>query len=309
MTVIVFPGQGSQFIEMSKDFYTNYSKAKEIFTLIEDVTKIKIKEIIFQDSSKLLDQTQYTQLAIFCASMSIYNVLIQEIDINKLNISYMLGHSLGEYSALTAAGFLTIEDCALLLKNRGKLMQNAYLPNQSGMAAIIGINCNTVENLIKNNNLNVEIANDNSPMQIVISGKKEDIVSSERFFKLGGAKRYILLNVSAAFHSKLMCKAQIKMNDFINNVNFKQSSISIISNYSASNSNDISTLVDNLSNQMSNRVRWVESIKLLEKLEETKIIEIGPGKVLTGLIRRISDNFHINNIEFISDIKIIQNEL
>ena len=309
MTVIVFPGQGSQFIEMAKDFYINYNKAKEIFTLIEDVTKIKIKEIIFQDSLKLLNITQYTQLAIFCASMSIYHVLKQEIDINKLNISYMLGHSLGEYSALTAAEFLTIEDCALLLKTRGELMQNAYLPNQSGMAAVIGMNCHTVENLIKKNNLNIEIANDNSPTQIVISGKKEDIVNSEELFKLGGAKRFIPLNVSAAFHSKLMHKAQIKMNDFIDNVNFKQSSISIISNYNASISNDISTLVNNLSNQMSNRVRWVESIKLLEKLEETQIIEIGPGRVLTGLIRRISDNFNIKNIEFISDIKNIENEL
>ena len=144
MTAIVFPGQGSQFVKMSKDFYDNFDTAREVFALISDTTKIDIKDIIFNNPSDLLNQTQYTQLSIFCASISIFKVLSQEIDIQKLNISCMMGHSLGEYTAITAAEILSIKDCSLLLKTRGELMQNAYEPNQSGMAAIIGIDCLTL---------------------------------------------------------------------------------------------------------------------------------------------------------------------
>ena len=305
MTSIVFPGQGSQFINMSKDFYENHKIAKETFELIEDITKINLKEIIFENPSNLINQTQYTQLSIFCSSISIFNVLEREIGIINLNITSMLGHSLGEYSALTAAGFLSIEDCSILLKVRGELMQNAYKANESGMAAIIGISCETAENIIKKNNLNIQVANDNSPLQIVISGKNEDLVKSEIFFKNLGAKKFIKLNVSAAFHSNLMEEAESKMDGYIKKINFKNSSTPIISNYNPAITNNIDILVKNLSNQMSNKVRWVESIKCLEEINETEIIEIGPGKVLSGLIKRISGSFSIKNIEYISDIKKI----
>ena len=308
MTAIIFPGQGSQFIEMSKDFYDNFETVREVFELIADTTKIDIKDIIFHNPSDLLNQTQFTQLSIFCASISIFKVLTQEIDIQKLNISCMMGHSLGEYTALTAAEILSIEDCSLLLKTRGELMQNAYKLNESGMAAIIGINCEKAENIIKNNNLKVEIANDNSPIQIVISGVKTDLLYSEKIFKDNGAKKFVLLKVSSAFHSLLMNEAERKMKKFIIDTNFNNSSISIISNYSGKISKNNETIIENLSNQMSNRVRWVESIKSLDSIIETNIIEIGPGKVLTGLIKRINSNFDIINIENISDLEKINNE-
>ena len=308
MTAIVFPGQGSQFVEMSKDFYDNFETVRDVFELIADTTKIDIKDIIFHNPSDLLNQTQYTQLSIFCASISIFKVLIQEINIQKLNISCMMGHSLGEYTALTAADILSIEDCSLLLKTRGELMQNAYESNQSGMAAIIGINCEKAENIIKKNNLKVEIANDNSPIQIVISGVKTDLLYSEKIFKDNGAKKFVLLKVSSAFHSLLMIEAEKKMKKFITNTNFNNSPISIISNYSGKISKNNKTIIDNLSKQMSNRVRWVESIKSLDSIIETNIIEIGPGKVLTGLIKRINSNFDIINMENISDIEKINNE-
>jgi len=307
MTSIVFPGQGSQFVNMSKDFYDNFSKAKETFELIEEITKIDIKKIIFENSSNLINQTQFTQIAVFCASISIYNVLKDVVDLQKLNISHMLGHSLGEYTALTASGILSIEDCATLLKKRGQLMQDAYLPNQSGMAAIIGMDCSSIEGIIDNMKLNVEIANDNSPNQIVISGTSVEIAKSENFFKKAGAKRFIPLNVSAAFHSKLMINAENKMNNFINQTSFKNSSIYIVSNYTGEISNNNSIISQNLSKQMSNRVRWVESVLSLEKNKDINIIEIGPGRILTGLIKRISNNFNIKNIEFISDIESLEN--
>ena len=309
MTVIVFPGQGSQFLEMSKDFYDNFDVARNVFNLISNTTNIDIKDIIFKNPSNLLNQTQYTQLAIFCASISIFKVIEQEINLQKININHMLGHSLGEYTALTASGMLSIENCSLLLKARGELMQNAYEPNKSGMAAIIGINSDLAEKLIKKHNLLVEIANDNSPQQIVISGIKSDLLDSEFFFKEGGAKKFIPLNVSAAFHSLLMKEAEFKMNEFILNTEFKESQISIISNYSGKISNNRKIILKNLMKQMSNRVRWVESINSLKVAKETNIIEIGPGKVLSGLIRRIDVIFDIKNIDKISDIEKIKNEL
>ena len=191
MTALVFPGQGSQYINMSHDFHDNFSVVKETFELIEDTTKIKIREIIFKNPSNLLNQTQFTQLAIFASSISIFKVLTSEIDIGSLKISCMLGHSLGEYSALTASGIISTEDCSSLLKIRGELMQNAYEPKKSGMAAIIGIDCKKVQEIINNYNLKIEIANDNSPKQIVISGIMESVIESEKYFKENGAKNLL----------------------------------------------------------------------------------------------------------------------
>ena len=307
MTVIVFPGQGSQFVEMGKDFYDSFQEVKDTFNLISDVSKIDIKDIIFNNPSDLLHQTQFTQISIFAVSISLFQVLKKHSDILDLKINFMLGHSLGEYSALCAANFFTIKDCAYLLKNRGELMQNAYEPNSSTMAAIIGINCVKAEQIIKENNLEIEIANDNSPIQIVISGKKEEILNSESVFNRYGAIKFILLNVSAAFHSNLMLNAQKEMNKFIDHISFNESNINIISNISAKNSNDVATIKKNLSNQMSNKVRWVESINLLENLKEKNIIEIGPGKILSGLIKRINKKFNIMNFNKISDIETIKN--
>ena len=307
MTVIVFPGQGSQFVEMGKDFYDSFQEVKDTFNIISEVSKIDIKDIIYNNPSDLLHQTQFTQISIFAVSISLFQVLKKHLDISNLKINFMLGHSLGEYSALCAANFFTIKDCAYLLKNRGELMQNAYEPNKSTMAAIIGIDCIKAEKIIKENNLEIEIANDNSPIQIVISGKKEKILNSESLFKDYGAIKFILLNVSAAFHSNLMLNDQKEMIKFIDDISFNKSDINIISNFSAQNSNDINIIKKNLSNQMSNKVRWVESINLLENLKEKNIIEIGPGKILSGLIKRINKKFNIMNFNKISDIETIKN--
>jgi len=302
MTIIVFPGQGSQYVNMCKDFYENFSEVRETFDVVTESSKVDIKNIIFNNPDDLLNQTQYTQLSIFCCSIAIFNVFFRNMDLNTSNFSCMLGHSLGEYTALTAAGYLSVQECSILLKTRGELMQNAYEPNKSGMVAIIGLNCNSVQNIIDENSLDLDVANDNSAMQIVISGKINNLEKAEKIFILNGAKKFVFLKVSAAFHSKLMSAAEKKMKNHIFSANFNKSTIPIISNFNAELSNDIEVLSTNLSMQMSNKVKWVDSIKFLEQKNDTNIIEIGPGRVLSGLIKRISKNFNIENIEKLSDI-------
>tara|TARA_Y100001970_G_C14111555_1_gene791161 strand:- start:332 stop:1261 length:930 start_codon:yes stop_codon:yes gene_type:complete len=309
MTAIAFPGQGSQFVGMSRDFYDNFSEVREIYELIQDVTKINIRQIIFDNPSDFLNQTQYTQISIFCASISMYKILSSLPNFNKLDINFMLGHSLGEYTALCAAKILTIKETALLLKKRGELMQNSFESNKSGMAALIGFDSNKIENIIQKNNLKLQIANDNSPQQIVISGINEDIAKSENLFKKEGLKRFVYLKVSAAFHSNLMLPAQNKMEDFINNSFFETSTISIISNSTGEICKNVDEIKNNLLNQMSSKVKWVDSVKSLNKVGEKDIIEIGPGNVLSGLIKRISTDFNIKNFNNISDIESFNNEI
>ena len=303
MTSIIFPGQGSQFLGMTKDFFDNFKIAQDTITEIEDATSISIKKIIFGNDDNLLNITNFTQISIFAGSMSIYQTLEKNFGFSNLNINNMLGHSLGEYSALAAAKSLTISQASSLLKIRGELMNSAIAPNTTKMAALIGLNCDDITRIIKNNNVNVEIANDNSPLQIVISGSNHDIENSEKIFLSNGIKKFVKLNVSAAFHSKFMIEAQKKLSFEIDKINFVDPSCAIVSNFDASINKSINKIIENLKLQMSNRVRWTESIKNIEEKGESQIIEIGPGKVLSGLIKRISNKFDIISINNIQDLE------
>ncbi len=303
MTSIIFPGQGSQFLGMTKDFFDNFKIAQDTITEIEDATSISIKKIIFGNADNLLNITNFTQISIFAASMSIYQTLEKNFGFSNLNINNMLGHSLGEYSALAAAKSLKISQASSLLKIRGELMNSAIEPNTTNMAALIGLNCEDIFSIIKNNNVNVEIANDNSPLQIVISGSNHDIENSEQIFLSNGVKKFVKLNVSAAFHSKFMIEAQKKLSFEIDKINFVDPSSAIVSNFDASINKSINKIIENLKLQMSNRVRWTESIKNIEEKGENQIIEIGPGKVLSGLIKRITNKFDIISINTIQDLE------
>ena len=303
MTSIIFPGQGSQFLGMTKDFFDNFKIAQDTITEIEDATSINIKKIIFGNDDNLLNITNFTQISVFAGSMSIYQTLEKNFGFSNLNINNMLGHSLGEYSALAAAKSLTISQASSLLKIRGELMNSAIEPNTTNMAALIGLNCEEITRIIKNNNVNVEIANDNSPLQIVISGSNHDIENSEQIFLSNGIKKFVKLNVSAAFHSKFMIEAQKKLSFEIDKINFVDPFCAIVSNFDASINKSINKIIENLKLQMSNRVRWTESIKNIEEKGESQIIEIGPGKVLSGLIKRISNKFDIISINNIQDLE------
>jgi [acyl-carrier-protein] S-malonyltransferase len=303
MTSIIFPGQGSQFLGMTKDFFDNFKIAQDTIAEIEDATNMSIKKIIFGNDDNLLNITNFTQVSIFAGSMSIYRTLEKNFGFANLKINNMLGHSLGEYSALAASKSLKVSEASSLLKIRGELMNSAIEPNTTTMAALIGLNCEDVEQIIINNNVNVEIANDNSPFQTVISGSNNDIDNSEKIFLFNGIKKFIKLNVSAAFHSKFMIEAQNKLNFEIDKINFVDPICSIVSNYDASINTSSNNIVKKLKLQMSNRVRWTESILKIDEKGENQIIEIGPGKVLSGLINRITKKFDIISINNIQDLE------
>ena len=303
MTSIVFPGQGSQYTSMAIDFNENFKIAKEVFEEVESSTNTNIRKIITENPNNKLNQTNFTQISIFAASIAIYKTLINEVGLDNINPEIVLGHSLGEYSALTSIDVLSISDAAKLIKIRGDLMNSAIEPNISGMAAIIGKNSDFIEGIIEKHNLSLEIANDNSPKQIVVSGLIKDIKEAEKIFISEGVKRYIKLNVSAAFHSKFMLESQKKLNFEIDKVVFLSSKSKIISIYNALINKDINDIVNSLKKQMANRVMWTDSIKQLETTNVFKVIEIGPGNVLSGLISRISNKFDIKTINKIEDLK------
>jgi len=302
MTSIVFPGQGSQTVGMAKDFYDNFKIAKLIFEEIEDYTKIDLKKIIFENQDDKLNLTQFTQISIFTASYTMFKVYCDETNTDNADINVMLGHSLGEYTALACCNRISLKDCSLILKKRGQLMNQAVPPNETGMAALIGKDSDSIQHIINDNSLNLEIANDNSNIQIVISGNIDEIKKSEKIFLNNGVKKFVILNVSAAFHSKYMLKAQEELSNDIENLIFKDNNIKIISNYDANVHSENRIIKINLQNQMANKVNWTQSIKKLEDIGENKIIEIGPNKILSGLIKRISNNFDIKSVNNIADL-------
>ena len=304
MTTLVFPGQGSQFLGMSKDFYDNFDVAKNTLDEIQDYVKMDLKNIIFENRDNLLNFTNYTQISIFTASVIIFRTLIKETKLDFSKIEFMLGHSLGEYTALACSNKLSLEECSLVLKKRGQLMHDATSSHKTGMAALIGKDADYVDNIIKKNNIDLQIANDNSPIQVVISGKIDLIKNYRNLFLQNDIKKYVILNVSAAFHSQFMEEAQKILGDEIESLNFSTNHIKIISNYNSSISNDTSTIKKALKNQMANKVQWTQSIRQLENNGQKKIIEVGPGKVLSGLIKRISSNFDIKSINEISDLDL-----
>ncbi len=303
MTSFIFPGQGSQSIGMSRDFHDNFQVAKRSFEEIEDYTSIDIRSIIFENNTNKLNLTKYTQICIFASSYAIFKTYEYEKNLKINDINVMMGHSLGEYTALTCSYKIELRDCALILKKRGELMNDAVPPNQTGMAALIGKNSGEIQNIIYKNNLNVEIANDNSEIQIVISGKIDDLKNSKAIFLNNDVKKFILLNVSSAFHSNFMVSAQKKLSEEIEKLSFKDNKIKIISNFDANIYDDTMSIKKNLKYQMANKVNWTKSVKKLEQIGENQIIEIGPSKVLSGLIKRISNNFDIISIDKIADIK------
>ena len=309
MFSMVFPGQGSQLIGMGKEFYENFDYVKLFFDEADEILKKKLSKTILDGPSEELDKTHNTQPAIFLISYSIFQTIKRETDFKIENASFFAGHSLGEYSALCCANSINFKQTINLLKCRGEAMQNAMPNGLGGMLAILGVNIDKI-NVIFNENKNrfkCYIANDNSIGQIVVSGKKEDLEILGQQLKKKNIK-YIKLAVSAPFHSPLMSSATDEMKDIINNTKFIDPVTSIISNVSAEpvkNSNLIKML---LIDQIEKPVRWRESVNNMIKLGTKKFIEVGPGKVLSGLIKRINRDIKLTQVNTLEDIKNLLND-
>tara|TARA_B100000242_G_scaffold222543_1_gene163425 strand:- start:17 stop:940 length:924 start_codon:yes stop_codon:yes gene_type:complete len=307
MFSIIFPGQGSQVIGMAREFYDNFGYVRQYFTNADEILNKKLSKIILDGPKEELDQTENTQSAIFLASYSIYKVLEKETHFNEKKARFHAGHSLGEYSALCCSKSINFEQTINLLKFRGKAMQNAVPKGVGGMIAILGVEIEKINELISTNSFKCFIANDNSVGQTVVSGKLESLETLSENLKKNKIK-FVKLPVSAPFHCPLMEKATVDMKKIIEDTKFDDPIISIISNVSANPENKSENIKKLLIQQIEKPVRWRESVIKMIDLGVNRFIEIGPGKVLSGLIKRIDRNVKINQVNNLEDIKNILND-
>ena len=304
MFSVVFPGQGSQEVGMGKILYEKFDLVKNYFKEADETLNFAISKLVLEGPKSDLDLTLNTQPAIFLISYSIFNVIKTEFNINLNKATFFAGHSLGEYSALSCAGYIKFSDTLKILKIRGEAMQNAVPEGMGGMIAILGTTIKKIEDLILENkkDFKVQIANDNSEGQIVVSGKLADLESFVKILKLQGI-RSIKLPVSAPFHCELMGNATNIMKHEINKLEFNEGYNVLMSNVTADKIQDISEIKDLLIKQIENRVRWRESVINMVNDGVNNFIEIGPGKVLSGLIKRINKEVNVQSINTIEDIK------
>ena len=307
MFSVIFPGQGSQMIGMGKEFYDKFDIVKNLFKEADETLNFSISKLILEGPKEELDLTANTQPAIFLISYSIFSVIKSEFNIDLNKAKYFAGHSLGEYSALSCAGYLSFSDTLKILRIRGEAMQNSVPKGQGGMAAVLGSTVEIIEKILKDNdkNFNVQIANDNSEGQIVLSGKIDDLDKLIIILKENTIKN-IKLPVSAPFHCNLMNKATGIMSEELNKLSFNQVENKLISNVTAKEILDIDELKELLVKQIENRVRWRESVINMINNDVNHFIEIGPGKVLSGLVKRINREVKIDTINNQGDIESLK---
>ena len=304
MFSVIFPGQGSQIVGMGKEFYEKHDIVKKLFKEADETLKFNISKLILEGPKEKLDLTVNTQPAIFLISYSIFQVAKEDFNINLNEAKYFAGHSLGEYSALSCAGYLNFTETIKILRVRGHAMQNSMPKGEGGMLAILGLKVEEVEKILKDNknNFEAQVANDNSDGQIVLSGRTKDLKFLSEFLREKKIKN-IKLPVSAPFHCDLMSKATEVMKKELQKIDFKQSKNILISNVTANEVNSIEDLKSLLIDQIEKKVRWRESIINMINKGVNQFIEIGPGKVLSGLVKRINKNVKISSINSQSDIK------
>jgi len=304
MFSVIFPGQGSQIVGMGKEFYDKFELVKSLFKQADETLNYSISKLILEGPKEELDLTANTQPAIFLISYSIFNVVKKEFNIDLNKAKYFAGHSLGEYSALSCAGYLNYSETLKILRIRGDAMQNSVPKGEGGMVAVLGSTVEVIEKILKENEskFTAQIANDNSEGQIVLSGKTQDLEKLIEVLKENSIKN-IKLPVSAPFHCSLMSKATEIMTEELNKISFSDGINKLISNVTAeaiSNSEDLKSL---LIKQIENRVRWRESVLNMINNDVDNFIEIGPGKVLSGLVKRINREVKINTINSLEDIE------
>ena len=310
MSALLFPGQGSQVVGMGYDFYNSFDLVKKIFKQADEKLNYPISKIILEGPEDQLQLTKNTQPAILTVSYSIFKVLKEEFEFDLSSFKYFAGHSLGEYSALVCAESLNINDALYLLHERGKAMQESVPVGMGSMIAILGMEINEISDLLNNINNNkgiCEIANDNANGQVIISGSKDNIDALQKTLK-DRKKKSIPLKVSAPFHCSLMKPAAEIMKDKINNTKFNDPLPKIVNNVTAKPENNSSIIKKLLIDQIFSTVRWRESIINMSDGGVKNFIEIGPGKVLIGMVKRTVKNANCFSINSIADIKNLKNE-
>ena len=303
MISVLFPGQGSQSVGMIKDLYDNFGYIKDLFVQADDVLNLSLSKIIFEGPIDLLNETENTQPAVFLVSYSIFKLIKNETSFEIDKANFFAGHSLGEYSALACSNVINFEDTIKLLKIRGQAMQNAVPKNEGGMIAVLGENINKIEEIINNNKDKFEcyLANDNSNGQVVISGKKINLEKFEVELKKSNIKN-VRLPVSAPFHCILMKSATQIMTQELKDTKFSTPSNEIVSNVTALPSKDPEVIKNLLIEQIEKPVRWRESIVNMINAGNRKFLEIGPGKVLSGLVKRVDRNVELIQVNNINDL-------
>jgi [acyl-carrier-protein] S-malonyltransferase len=288
---------------MGKEFYNKFDLVKELFQEADETLKFPISKLILEGPKEKLDLTINTQPAIYLISYSIFNVITKEFNINLGDAKYFAGHSLGEYSALSCAGYLSFTETLKILRIRGDAMQNAVPKGEGGMLAVLGSNIEIIEKILDDNKqeIKAQIANDNSDSQIVLSGKIKDLEILIKILKENSIKT-IKLPVSAPFHCNLMSNATIIMREELDKLTFQNSDKKLISNVTSEPILHFEELKDLLIKQIENRVRWRESVINMIKNGIVHFIEIGPGKVLSGLVKRINKDVKIDTINNQEDI-------
>ena len=307
MFSVIFPGQGSQIVGMGKNFFDRFDVVKNLFKEADDTLGFSISNLILDGPKKDLDLTINTQPAIFLISYSIFNVVKKEFNLDLNSAKYFAGHSLGEYSALACAEYLDFAETLKILRIRGDAMQNSVPQGEGGMIAVLGSTVEIIEKIMHahSESFKVQIANDNSEGQIVLSGKTIDLEKLIHILKENSIKN-IKLPVSAPFHSDLMKNATKIMKEELNKLKFRNGKNKLISNVTANEIDDSGELKNLLIKQIENRVRWRESVINMIENDVNHFIEIGPGKVLSGLVKRINRNVKIDTINNQGDFESLK---
>ena len=310
MNALIFPGQGAQIVGMGSEFYKKFNLVKNIFKEADEVLNFSLTKMILEGPADQLQLTKNTQPAILTVSYSIFKIMKDEFNFNFNSFKYFAGHSLGEYSALVSSDSLKFNDALYLLHERGKAMQEAVPVGKGSMIAVLGTSINQLKDLIKkmgNKNGICEIANDNADGQVIISGNKEGVSLFQNLLKQNKIKS-IPLKVSAPFHCSLMKSAADSMKEKINKTTLKKPKIEIIHNVTTKSENDTNKIKNLLIEQIYSTVRWRESMINMFDAGVLNYIEIGPGKALTGMVKRTLKNVNCFSINEITDIKNLDNE-
>lgn len=296
-TAVIFPGQGAQYVGMAKDFYDSFEDSKKVFDEADDVLDIELKKICFEENDDI-NKTEYTQPAMVAAEVAIYEHLKNA----GLKADVFAGLSLGEYSALVAAGAMTLADGIKTVRRRGILMQNEVPLGMGGMAAVIAMDADKIAEICENTPGKVQIANYNCPGQIVISGEAEAVKAASAALAEAGAKRVISLNVSGPFHSQMLVPAGEKLYDFLQGVDIAEGFAPYYCNADAEEITDAAKVKELLKRQVYSSVRWQQTIENMIADGVDTFIEVGPGKTLTGFMKKINREVKSINIATVDDL-------